>query len=66
MTLELEIRLKCDGQVTALAHETAHLAALTETQRHEAQRIAKAAIQLLAGERVLARSLHEHLNSTSD
>lgn len=67
MTLELVITLRCDGKDIHLARETAHISAdPTATQKHEAQRIAKVAIQLLAGEKVLSRSLEDHLNTALD
>jgi hypothetical protein len=61
MTLELEIKLKCDGQEVHLARETAHLSVLSDTQRVMVHRVAKAAIEILAGEKILTQSLHEHL-----
>ena len=64
MTLEIEIRLKCGGDTeTILAHEQAHLSGITDTQRHEARRVAKAALDLVTGDKVLGRPLSEHLSA---
>lgn len=61
MTLEIEVRLKSDGDTTILAHETAHVCGITPAQTSLAGRIARVAMELITGEKIILKPLKEHL-----
>lgn len=61
MKLQVEIKLVSDGDEVVLAHESAHVGTLTDTQRAMCRKVAHAAADLLAGEKVLGKPLIEHL-----
>lgn len=66
MKIEFQINVICDGKLTHLAREVVSTSNLTSTQRAMAPRIAKVAAELLAGEKVLTRSLNEHFQTAID
>jgi hypothetical protein len=66
MRIEFQINVLCDGRLVHLAREVVNTAELTNTQRAMAPRIAKVAAELLAGEKVLTRSLEEHFHTAAD
>jgi hypothetical protein len=66
MNLEFQINVICDGKVTHLAREVVNTSGLSTTQKAMAPRIAKVAAELLAGEKVLTRSLDEHFKTAAD
>jgi len=61
MQIVIEIKLQCDGEETLLARDEKHVTSLSTTQTMIAKRIANSAAELLAGESVLSKPLHQHL-----
>lgn len=61
MKLQIEIKLVCDSDETLLAVESEHVTELTDTQRAIAKNIARSAVDILAGKKVVTKPLIEHL-----